>query len=188
MTATFKNKKSELAAKRWAKALIELALENEDVSKETILSNLIDIAEIISSSEELSTTINNPSISTEEKQIVICKIFEGKVIPLVYNFLFVLNLKKRLGILDNIIIEFQNELERLNNIIRVDVTSAIELNDDKKNEIKNKISEKLQKEVRVNYDINSEIIGGLIFNINDTIVDNSVKHKLDSLQKEIIKA
>ena len=179
---------TELAAKRWAKALMELAQENEGISKETILSNLIDVADNISSSEELQNAVNNPSISVEEKQIVLCKLFEGRVIPLVYNFLFALNLKKRLGIISDIIIEFQKELERIKNIVRVNVTSAIELNDEKKNDIKNKISEKLHKEVILNYEINSDIIGGLVFNINDTIVDNSIKHKLDNLQKEIIKA
>ena len=42
--------------------------------------------------------------------------------------------------------------------------------------------------VILNYNIDSEIIGGLVFNINDTIVDNSIKYKIDNLQKEIIKA
>ena len=83
-----KDKNCELVAKRWALALIELAQEDENISKEDILDDLQEIAETINSSEELSNVINNPSVSTEEKQIVLCKLFQNSVLPIVYNFIF----------------------------------------------------------------------------------------------------
>ena len=89
---------NELIAKRWALALMELALEDENISKEDILDDIEEVSETINSSEELSNVINNPSISTEEKQIVICKLFQNNIMPIVYNFLYVLNLRKRLYI------------------------------------------------------------------------------------------
>jgi F-type H+-transporting ATPase subunit delta len=102
--------------------------------------------------------------------------------------LFVLNLKKRLNLISEITDEFEKELEKLKNILRVDITSAIDLSDDKKSEIKARISEKLQKDIKVSWRVDSDIIAGLIFNINDTVVDNSIKHKLDKLSESIIKA
>jgi F0F1-type ATP synthase delta subunit len=53
--------------------------------------------------------------------------------------------------------------------------------------IRNRIAEKLQKDVKVEWGVDSDIIAGLVFNINDTVVDNSIKHKLDKLTEEIIK-
>ena len=181
------SKTSELVAKRWAHALVELTLEDEGISKEEVLSELRDISKTINASEELKTVLSNPSVSTEEKQIVICKLFEGNVMPIVYNFLFVLNLRKRLSIIDEIADEFQRELENIKNIVRVDVTSAIDVNDDKKEEIKSKISEKLNKNVIVDWTVDSDIIAGLVFNINDTVIDNSIQHKLSELCKKIIR-
>ena len=178
---------SELAAKRWAKALIELSEENNEISKEEILSDLKEVGESISSSVELSDVLNNPSISTDEKQVVLCKLFQDKIMPIVYNFIFALNLKKRIGIINEIAEEFQSQLEELKNIVRVNITSAIEISEDKKNEIKNRIAEKLQKDVKISWGIDTDIIAGLIFNINDVVVDNSVKHKLDDLCKSIIR-
>ena len=93
---------SELASKKWAKALIELAQEDENLSKEDILADIRCVAENFEASEELSNVVNNPAISTEEKQIVICKLFQNKVMPIVYNFLYALNLKKRLNLLNEI--------------------------------------------------------------------------------------
>ena len=179
---------AELASKKWAKALIELAQENEEISKEDVLKELKDVDETISSSEELSNVINNPSISTEEKQIVICKLFQNRLMPIVYNFLFVLNLRKRLNLISEIADEYERELELLNNIVRVNITSAIDLNDEKRNEIKYRVAEKLHKDIKVNWGVDTDIIAGLIFNINDTVVDNSIRHKLDKLSENIIKA
>ena len=178
---------SELVAKRWAKALMELACEDENISKDDILDDLKEISETIESSEELFGVINNPSISTEEKQVVLCKLFQNSVMPIVYNFLFALNLKKRTSIISDIAVEFSKELERIKNIAHVNVTSAIDLVDERREQIRIKIAEKLQKDVIVDWGVDSDIIAGLIFNIDEMIIDNSIRHKLEDLSREIIK-
>ena len=178
---------SELTAQRWSKALMELVLEDEKVSGDVILSNLNDVADTIDASAELREVIHNPSISVNEKNEVMSRIFQDKILPLVFNFLFVLNLKKRLDIIRESAIEFQKELEKQRNILHVDITSAIELDDNKKDEIKCKIADKLQKDIIINWNVNSDIIAGLVFNIDNTVVNNSVKYKLDNLKKDIMK-
>ena len=178
---------SELIAKRWAKALMELANENQGISKGDILDDLKEVDENIRSSAELSNVINNPSISVEEKQIILCKLFQNNLMPIVYNFLIALNLKKRVNIIGEIAKEFQKEFEEENNVVRVGVTSAIDLSDDRKNDIRNRIADKLKKNVIVNWTVDNNIIAGLVFNINETIIDNSIRHKLDNLSKKIMK-
>ena len=185
--ATLKDKNCELIAKRWALALMELAQEDENISKEDILDDLHEVSETINASEELANVINNPSISTEEKQVVLCKLFQNSIMPIVYNFIFALNLRKRVSIISEIAIEFEKELERIKNIARVSVTSAIELDEERKESIKAKIAEKLSKEIIVEWGVDKEIIAGLIFNIDEIIIDNSIRHKLEDLSKEIIK-
>lgn len=107
--------------------------------------------------------------------------------PIVYNFLIALNLKKRVNIIGEIAKEFQKEFEEENNVVRVGVTSAIDLSDDRKNDIRNRIANKLKKNVVVNWTVDNNIIAGLVFNINETIIDNSIRHKLDNLSKKIMK-
>lgn len=185
--AGVKDKNCELVAKRWACALMELAAEDKNISKEDILDDLYEISEMIESSEELSNVINNPSIATEEKQIVLCKLFQNRIMPIVYNFLFVLNLRKRIGIISQIAEAFKVELELFKNITRVNVTSAIEIPVERKDEIKAKISAKLKKDVIVDWNVDKDIIAGLIFNFDEIFIDNSVRHKLEDLGKTIIK-
>ncbi|MBR1776141.1 ATP synthase F1 subunit delta [bacterium] len=178
---------SEIVAKRWASALIDLTKEDESLTSESILQNLKDVSDTFNSSEELKNAINNPSVSVEEKQIVLSKLYQGKISPIIYNFLYVLNLKKRLNIINEIADEYEKETERLNNIVRVDITSAIEIDEDKKQELKSKIENKIHKEIKADWKINNEIIAGLVFDINGTVVDNSIKHKLVELSENIIK-
>jgi len=187
MTESLKDKNSELISKRWAKALIELTCEDASVSKEAVLNDLNFISDTIISSAELSEVITNPSVSTEEKQVVICKLFQDKVQSMVYNFIFALNLRKRLYLIGEIAEEFKKELDTLNNVKHVNVTSAIELNDTKKDEIKNKISSKVNSNVDINWTTDDEIIAGLIFNIDETVIDNSIRHKLEDISKIMIK-
>ena len=152
---------SELAAKRWAKALIELAQEDNNISKEDILDDLKEVVANIDASAELSNAINNPSISTEEKQVIICKLFQNRVMPIVYNFLYALNLKKRLSLISDITSEFQTELEKIKNIVHIDITSAIDLDDEKKLNIRNKLAEKLQKDIMINWNKNAKLLADL---------------------------
>lgn len=166
---------------------MELANENQGISKEDILDDLKEVDENIKVSAELSNAINNPSISVEEKQIILCKLFQNNLMPIVYNFLIALNLKKRVNIIGEIAQEFQKELEKQNNVVRVNVTSAIDLNDDRKNDIRNRIADKLKKDVIIDWTVDNSIIAGLVFNINETIIDNSIRHKLDNLSKKIMK-
>ena len=187
MAEALKYKNSETVSKHWAKALIELADEDSSVSKEDVLNDLNFVAQTIYSSEELLAAINNPSISTEEKQIIICKLFQSKVSTMVYNFIFALNLRKKLYLISDIVVKYEEELDILNNVKHINVTSAIELNDKKKEEIKNKIASKLDSGVDINWGIDKEIIAGLIFNIDEVVVDNSIRHKLDDLSNAIIK-
>ena len=188
MAVSLKDKNTELVSKRWAKALMDLAQEDTAVSKQDILNDLKKAVAVIESSEELSNAISNPSISTDEMQIVLCKLFQNSVLPIIYNFIFALNLKKRLNIISEISEEFEKECDRINNIIHVKVTSAIELDENKKEEIKNKISSKLNKKIVAEWETDNSIIAGLVFNIDETVVDNSVKHKLETLSNQIIKA
>ena len=186
--ANTKEKNCDIVSKRWAKALMELVSENEHISKEDVLDDLKEISNTINSSKELSEAINNPAISVEEKQAVLSKIFQMNIMPIVYNFIFALNLKKRVNIISEIAIEFEKELEKIKNIVHVGVTSAIDLSDEKRQDIKNKVANKLHKDIVVDWNVDKNIIAGLIFNVDETIIDNSIRHKLEDLSKKIVKA
>ena len=185
MSEIIKDNNSELVAKRWAKALIDLAREDESLSLDAVSDDLDKVVSTMQSSSELMEAFNNPSVSKIEKQIILSKIFQDKINSLVYNYLFTLNLRQRVNLLPQIKDEFLKELEILKNVVRVDVISAFELSDDKKNYVNERLAEKLDKNIITNWQIDENIIAGLVFNINDLVIDNSVRHKLEKLSNYI---
>ena len=176
---------NELAASRWAKSLLELSYD-EDLNKETVLQQLIDIVDTVNASADLKELFANPVVTVDEKQNVIERIFSNALAPTVKNFLLVLAMRKRLGLLESILEEYKKELNKCENIVRLKVTSAVEISEEKREDLRQKIIEKLAKEADIRWNVDNSIIGGLLFDIDGTIVDDSLATKLNNLCRRIV--
>lgn len=180
------NKNSLSIAKRYAKSLIELMLDSEN-NQDEIKGDLDNVKEILSTSPELNSTMTNPVISAYDKEQIIVSVFEKDTSETTRNFLKLLVDKNRFGLLLQIIEAFNKMLDKINNIAQVNVVGAIELDDGLKQEIENKLREKLNKEINITYNTDNSIIAGLIYKIEDDVLDTSLKYKLEELKKELIK-
>lgn len=181
------NSKNNLSvAKRYAKSLVELMLDSENNQAE-IKSDLDKVKEILNMSPDLTSAMTNPVISAHDKEEIIKAVFERDTKDTTRNFLKLLVEKNRFGLIFQIIEAFYKMLDKINNLARVDVVGAIELNDDNKTEIQNKLKEKLNKEINVSYKVDNSIIAGLIYKMEDDVLDTSFSYKLEQLKKELIK-
>ena len=175
-----------LIADRYALALIEVGQEG-DYNFEQISSDLKNVGEILSHSKDLDEFLTNPVISIEDKIEIVEKVFKSEVNPKMVNFLKLIVENGRFQAFSDVCVCFQSRLDKMNNIERVLVTSAVELNDDAKNKLKEKLESKMKKSVSFDWAINPEIIAGLVINMGDNIIDTSLKHKLDDMKKKIAK-
>lgn len=184
MTKKNKNINKGLA-QRYSNALLELADEN--LTKDSILDQISDIQTSINNSEDMRKVIYSPVISTDEKKNLLAQIFSGTISNTVLNFMKLLVDKNRFEIFDSIVNEYQNKINKEKGVLSLKITSAIVLNDHEKAMIKVKLQKVLNKELELEWNVNSDIIGGLIFEANDNIIDCSLQHKLMEIQKGIIK-
>lgn len=182
MTST--QNKYHLISKRYSEALAQLT-KTSDLSYEKISSELASIEDILTQSKDLNEFLTNPLISVEDKKDVINKIFSNEINPLMVNFLKVLTDRNRFSAFGEVRRTFNEMVDKVNNVSRVKVTSAVELSEDAKARLKNKLEEKLQKTVTFDWEINAQIIAGLIIQLGDNIIDSSLKHKLEDLSKNI---
>lgn len=180
------NKHNLSIARRYAKSLIELMLDSEN-NQEEIKSDLKNVEEILNSSPELNSVMTNPIVSAYDKEQIINSVFERDTNETTRNFLKLLVEKNRFNLIFQIVDTFNKMLDKINNLTQVSVTGAIELDENVKNEIENKIKEKLNKEINITYNTDNSIIAGLIYKIEDDVLDTSLKHKLEELKKELIK-
>ena len=176
---------NKLVSERYAQALLELVSDN--LSKEDILKELLYITESFKGSGDLNKVMTSPVISDDEKKNVISKLFENTTNKVILNFLKLLVDKNRFSMLESITKEYKNEINRLNNLLSINVTSAIDLTEDEKSAIKDKLSNILNKNIELEWATNPDIIAGLVFEVGDNIIDNSLRHKLQDLSRNIMK-
>lgn len=170
-------------AKRYADAIIEVAKSHDELDK--VLDDLKAVSGVYDSSDDFRNFINHPVIPFAEKKDVIKSIFEGKISTEALNFLYVLLEKNKLSLINTIVYCYEEALDEAKNILKVNVISAVEVDDDLKENLKTKLESKLKKTVKFDFEIKPEIIAGLILKIRDKTIDGSVKNKLESLEKQL---
>lgn len=177
---------NQLIATRYAKSLFELNEQNK-LDNSVVWQNLENIKIILESSKELYEALVNPIISAGDKEAVIDSIFEKDTDETMRNFLKLLVRKNRFNLIFDIVKIYNSLLDKLNNISKVEVISAIELNDVYKNQIKEKLAQVLNKEIIVSYDVKNSILAGLVYKMGDDIFDTSLAGKIDKFKNAIIK-
>lgn len=178
--------KDILVAQRYSDALVNIAKEGK-LTFEKISDDLNVIKEILTQSKDLNDFLMNPLISDDDKKEIIDKVFSKEIDTLTVNFLKLLVDKKRFNIFYEVINAYNKALDDINNISRVNVTSAVTMTEDSKKKLKIKLEEKLKKNVVLDLSINPDIVAGLVIRIGDNVIDMSLKHKLEDLSRNIIR-
>jgi len=102
--------------------------------------------------------------------------------PLVRNLLKVLVDNGRLDEATDVAIEYRLLVRELEQQLDVHVTSAIELSDDLRSKLEQRLSTSTGKQVRLHASVDPAIIGGLVVRHGDTLVDTSLRGRLDQLR------
>lgn len=170
---------SVLAARRYAVALLDLAIEKKVV--ESIVADMQLIGQTLSSSKELRLVLVSPIIKDDKKGAILTEVFKAKISNLTFRFMDILVRKGRSALLESTSKSFLNEYDKYAGIIRVEVTSAMALSPKQQKALKNSIESMTEKTAELSFHENSTIIGGLRFQVGDTIYDGSLSHKLEQL-------
>lgn len=163
-------------AQIYAKSLLDIDVNNA-------LIQLRQIEEVLKNSADLRDVLENSSVNIHSKIEILDKIFQNKIDEKLINFLKVLTEKKRISEFSNIIDIYEKSLYEKNNVKFVEIISAIDITEDYKQKILRKLEEKLQYSVTPNWVTDPNIIGGLVFKYEDTVIDSSLKSKIENFSK-----
>jgi len=170
-------------AKRYAKALFELAVEEKLLSK--VEADLQQIAAVIEGSEDFRNLLPNPLIADQDKVKLVLPLFEGRVQPVTLNFLALLAQKKRLSVLPDIIVQFNQMMLVHRNVVEAEVISAVELSAEQTERIKTQVEHLIGKNLLLKTRTERSLIGGFIVKVQDIVIDNSIRHHLDKLRERL---
>ncbi len=173
-------------AKRYAKALIEIAEEMDKLDKITKDVQFID--SLIKDSRELQLFLKSPIIKEEKKKEVLKEIFsDSRVDPITLKFILLLVEKKREDLLHDIVKTYRQLYDEKMGIVTAEITTAVEISGSEKKKIEKKILELTgANEVNPIYKIDPSIIGGVIIRIGDTVYDASIRRKIQLLREQLV--
>ena len=172
-------------ARNYADALVEL-VKDKGTSFEQMDSELDVVSEALINSADLSAVMYNPSINIDVKKDIVTSVFKEKISSDLVNFLNILIEKGRIDEIPQICSQFKIKMNELNNVQPVTVVSAVELSLEQKSNIVSKLSEKLKKTILPEWQIDESIIAGITIKIYDNVIDMSVKHRIETLNKSLL--
>ena len=175
---------SVIASRRYAAALFSAAEEGNFLDQ--IVEEMNEIGEVLKHSRDLVHILRSPLVQNDKKVHILEDIFKGRVGDKVFIFLKLVGKKNRLGHLPQIVEEFQILVDEKREIININVTSAVELNDEQANDLVMKLGEFTGKKVRARMLVNEAFIGGVSIKIGDTIYDGTVSHQLQMLRQTLV--
>ena len=173
------------SAERYSLALYELASENNVLSQ--VEDQSLSILNLISSSKDFSNLIKDPTNNQDDLLKVINGISDNnKFESLLKNFLSFLVTKRRFFYLEQILKSFIETCSQKRGELKAEFKSAKELSSDEISKITDELTKNFSSKIKLNYKHDESLIGGLVFQVGSTMVDTSIKNKLQQIENKMI--
>jgi F-type H+-transporting ATPase subunit delta len=172
-------------ARRYAQALFEL-LDQSNI--EATRGTLNGLGQAIKDSSSLRHVIASPAFGVDEKIAVLTELGGRLGCPPVGKaFLGQLVKKNRVGFLPDIADAFGKLVDQSKGTQPVTVSSASVLPQAEQDRIKTRLREMLKREVDLTFQIDASLLAGLQIQIDSTMVDSTVRGRLNAMQSLLTK-
>jgi len=175
--------------RRYAQGLFELAREEKKLNKWLrdlkVLNGLVKDESLRAILVDMDDCPDDP---LEDKMKKLAG-RAGDVDERLLKLVLMLADERKLDLLDQIVDEYQERLDRYHGVEGVevvDVTTAIPLEAEETEKITERLEKALGKPVMVKASVDPDIIGGIVIRIGDRLIDGSLRHQLDVLKKEMV--
>jgi F-type H+-transporting ATPase subunit delta len=175
----------EEIARVYAKALFEAA---KDLGKlDTIRDQLGQFVDALNENQEMQLFLFSPSFSSAEKIEALDRAVTDAE-PEFLNFLELLLEKGRIPVIFRIQRQFNAMWDKENKRLGVTVTSAVELDPEVTKRISDEIEEQTGNTVELTSRVDPDILGGLVVQVGNMILDTSIQNRLEKLRKSVATA
>ncbi len=176
--------KANKLAKRYAKAVYGLAVENK--TQDRVLADLRALNTSFTADAAIQDFFASPMISVADKTQALKKALADKELsPEVNQFLMLLAEKGRLGIFSEAVESFQDEIDAANNVCRGVVRSTTALGPSERAQVEKTVEGALKKKVIMTYKVDPSVIGGLVAQVGSHTFDDTLSTHLKRMSEEL---
>ena len=170
-------------AQEYGAALFMLA--GEEANVEEYRQGLAVLKKAFSDEPDYMVFISSPSIPLTQRLQSIATVFADSICENLLNFLMLLCEKGRLDCFEDAEKTFEALYDESKRIINIRVKSAIALSDEQKSRLEAKLEQNYKCKVDTEYIVDSTLLGGVIIEADDNVIDGSLRHRMQQI-KEVI--
>ncbi len=174
--------KSSKVASRYAKSLLEIAIEQNNI--DSVLGDMNFLLEINGESRDLELLIQSPIVKADKKIEIFERIFE-QFEGISLAFIRLITKNGREGLLPEIAEAFSALVKEYKGIVPVSLVSAAPLDAKTKDMITAKVQALVNGQLEIEEKIDPSLIGGFIVRMGDTQIDASVASQFNNLKQRL---
>jgi F-type H+-transporting ATPase subunit delta len=171
------------AARRYAEAAFQLAQRDDDL--DAWLEGL-QLAAALVSDERVAAAVDNPARPYSARLGTLEKLLKGRVPEGVLRLAALLAERARIEQLPGVATEYRRLLDAERGIVEARVTSAAPLTPDETEAVTAWVAKTTGKKVDLSASVDESLIGGLTVRVGDTLMDASVRGRLERLRTELM--
>ncbi|MFW6018983.1 MAG: ATP synthase F1 subunit delta [Bacteroidales bacterium] len=165
--------------KRYAKALFDFALEQNDL--EQVSKDIILVDNTIQQNRELKKLLKNPVIHNKTKKSIVRAVFQKYAGEIVLNYLMIIVGKNRSQYISDITTQFVLYYKKYQNIKTAHLSTAVQINDAIRKAIIQTLEEQTKANIELKENINEDLIGGMILKLDNLEIDMSMRKRINEL-------
>jgi F-type H+-transporting ATPase subunit delta len=169
----------------YARSLFEVAKDQDKL--DLVRDQLGAFADALSENRDLQVFFFSPYFSTAEKEDGLDRVVSDAD-PVILNFLKLLIEKHRMPVLFRIRAAFDALWEEENKLLPVQITSAVELDKQIVSQLGDRIAEQTDRKVDISADVDPDILGGIVVRVGNSVLDASVRNRLEQLRRQVARA
>jgi F-type H+-transporting ATPase subunit delta len=175
---------NEVAAKRYAQAAFELALESNSLTEWS--GALARIAHFLSDGEAAAALQNTRVARDVKHRLIDAGLGDLPRGPL--NLAHILVNKGRVGLAAEIVDQFTRMVEAQQGLARARATTAVALTEADREALLQRLRQSTGRQVLLETAVDPAILGGVVVQIGDRLIDGSTRSKLEALRDSLVGA
>ena len=175
----------EEIAEVYSRSLFEVAQEHDALDR--VHEELGAFADAMNESGDLRVFFFSPYFTSQEKKEGIASLIDDADESFV-RFLELLAERHRMPAIFRIRRRFDELWREENKLLPVTVTSAVDLDRELVEGLGKRIEEQTGRHIELSSRVNPDVLGGIVLQVGNMVLDASVRNRLDQLRKTVARA
>lgn len=148
-------------------------------------NELYHFGKTLESNHELRQALSDQSVPVDKRVSVVQDLLEKKASPHTIGLITFIVAQGRARQLPQILDELSDLAAEARQHVVAEVRSAVSLDDKQQDELAVALGKATGKNVEVKVVVDPSVIGGVVAKVGDTVIDGSIKRRLEQLREQV---